>query len=124
MKTILYALLSFIFINTANAQSTESKSSVSITDSDHKYEFSASYNSELDKQVQGYMNDQIGNENNFSFKNTRVDATMTLDNKITFYIKNSPGKLILKLDKRKNSTELYNQFKKMCEGIRDLIQKK
>lgn len=100
------------------------KTSVSITEDDKSYELTAKYNEELTDKVNRCLDEGIAKGAKFSFKNTRLDAVMTLDNSITFYAKNSPGKLILKFDKRKNSTELYNRFKKTCEEIRDIVQKK
>jgi hypothetical protein len=99
------------------------KTSVTITEDGKSYELSAIYDEALTTKVQKYMDDFIGEGSKFSFKNIQTDAVLTLDNKLTFYMKSSPGKLILKFDKRKNSIELYNRFKKMCEGIRDIIQK-
>jgi hypothetical protein len=100
------------------------KTFVTLTEDDNSYELSAKYNEELTDKVNKYLDEGLAKGAKFSFKNTRLDAVMTLDNGITFYAKNSPGKLILKFDKRKNSTELYNRFKKMCEEIRDIVQKK
>lgn len=100
------------------------KTSVSITEDNKNYEFSAKYDEELTDRVNKYLDEGIAKGAKFSFKNAQLDAVMTLDNGITFYAKNSPGKLILKLDKRKNSTELYNRFKKTCEEISNIVQRK
>ncbi|MES2375089.1 MAG: hypothetical protein V4553_00840 [Bacteroidota bacterium] len=100
------------------------KTSVSVTEDDKSYSISAEYNPDLADKVNKCLDAGIAKGTNFSFKNTRLDATMTLDNGISFYAKNSPGKLILKFDKRKNSTELYNRVKKMVEEIKDIVQKK
>jgi hypothetical protein len=100
------------------------KTSVTLTEDENRYELKAEYNDELTNKIRSYMDDCITRGTGFSFKNTQLDADMTLSNHISFYIKTSAGKLNLKFDKRKNSAELYNRFKKMCEGIRDITQKK
>jgi hypothetical protein len=100
------------------------KTSVSVTEDDKSYALSVEYNPELADKVNKCLDAGIAKGTSFSFKNTRLDATMTLDNGASFYAKNSPGKLILKFDKRKNSTELYNRVKKMVEEIKDIVQKK
>jgi hypothetical protein len=100
------------------------KTSVTVTEDDKSYAVSAEYNPELTNKINKCLDEGIAKGTSFSFKNAKLDATMTLDNSISFYAKTSPGKLILKFDKRKNSTELYNRFKKMVEEIKDIVQKK
>ncbi|NNU33643.1 hypothetical protein HK413_04860 [Mucilaginibacter sp. S1162] len=116
-------LVSTTFAQTKTETVKNESNSVTLTENDKTYELSASYNADLDKKIYDYMDDQIS-DGGVKFRNTRVDAQMTLDNKMSFYAKNSPGKLVLKLDKRKNSADIYKRFKSMCEGIRDIIQKK
>jgi len=98
------------------------KTSVTVDDSKTYYEMVAEYNLSDDAKVRSYMNDELGDRNNFSFKNVNSDATMTLNDKTTFYMKSAPGKLTLKMDKRKNTDEIYDRFKKMCQGIRLIIE--
>jgi len=128
MKTnilIAFCLLFNICLTSTEtwAQKTDQKSAVSLTESNKTYELSATFDGDYTKKIQQYMDESLTDGSSFSFKNTQSDAVITLDNKITFYMKMSPGKLILKFDKRKNSAEFYDRFKKMCEGIRDIIQK-
>ncbi|WP_429376792.1 hypothetical protein [Mucilaginibacter sp. UYCu711] len=118
-----------LLVSTSFAQKTTNSvksdaTSVSLTEDHNSYELSAKYNEELTDKVNKCLDEGLAKGTDFSFKNTRLDAVMTLDNGVTFYAKNSPGKLILKLDKRKNSTELYNRFKKMCEEVSAIVQKK
>ena len=97
---------------------------VSISENGSRYEFHSVYNNNLTGKVLAYMDNTIARGSSTRFKNMQVDAQMTLDNHASFYIKSYPGKPDLKLDKRKNSVEIYTRFKSMCEGLRDLIQKK
>ena len=97
---------------------------VTITDNNTQYEFHSSFNKDLTPKVLDYMDNTIAKGSSTRFRNMQVDAQMTLDNHASFYIKSYPGKLDLKFDKRKNSAELYARFKSMCEGLKDIIQKK
>ena len=67
------------------------------------------------------MDDKIGNRNNVSFANTKIDGKITLDDHTTFYIKKYPGYLQLKLDKEENTVESYQRIRSMCEGIKKIV---
>ena len=56
-------------------------------------------------------------------KFAQLDAQLSLTGGIKFYIKSYPGELVLKFDKSKNNADDYTKFKKMCEGIKAIIQK-
>ena len=60
--------------------------------------------------------DQMG-----SSENDYIDANPRLDDNTRFYIKESPGRLKIRLDKRVNATASYYRIKKMCEGVKELI---
>jgi hypothetical protein len=64
---------------------------------------------------------KLGYPNNVSFVNSEIDATLTLQDQTTFYVRSYPGELELKLDKEKNSYEAYERVKKMCEGIKSVV---
>jgi hypothetical protein len=95
--------------------------SVKITDSAHYYELNAVYDKAKTRSIQQYMNDCITDHSDMSFINAQLDADITLDSKMTFHIKAYPGELELKFDKRKNNTNDYTKFKKMCEGIKTVV---
>lgn len=125
MKTKLFITLCILFsimlINaSAKAQTKQSNLSISVSDSPKTYEFSAEFDADKMPKVLGYMDGHLKGTG-ISFKNTQADADLTLDNKMTFHMKSSPGKLAFKFDKRKNSAEFYKQFKEMCEGLKTVI---
>lgn len=97
---------------------------VSESEDVNTYTFSASYNADKTKRVYTYINksispDQLGNSENDYF-----DVTTSLNDKTEFYIKESPGKLKIILDKRKNSSASYYRIKEMCEGVKKLLGEK
>lgn len=73
------------------------------------------------RDVENYMDDQIGTGNNTSFVNTRIDGRLTLDDHTTFYIKKYPGLVEIKLDKNENSPGAYLRIRSMCEGIKKVL---
>lgn len=97
--------------------------SISLKDSRDSYKMTAYFNEKQTARVHKYMDEQLGKRNNFSFTNAVLDATLTLDDRTTFYIKSSPGDLEINFDKEKNSYESYVQVKKMCEGIKTVLAK-
>jgi hypothetical protein len=95
--------------------------SISVSEDDEAYTFSANYNKANTARVESYINkcirpDRLGNS-----ADDYVDVTTSLPDKTQFYIKESPGRLKIKLDKRKNTTASYNRIKKMCEDIKQLL---
>lgn len=85
---------------------------------------SAWFNLDKTNAVHKYMDQQLGKRNNISFVNSEIDATIMLDDHTTFYVRSLPGDLEIKLDKKQNSQESYIQVKKMCEGIKNVIEGK
>jgi len=71
-------------------------------------------------KVERYMDDVLAS-GNMSFRNTRIDGQITLDDNSTFYIKKHRGYLYIKLDKYKNSDEAFYKIKSMCEGIKEIL---
>lgn len=94
---------------------------IKVSESEHYYKMQAHFNSRKTKDVDFFMDNKIGNRNNVSFANTKIDGKIILDDHTTFYIKKYPGYLQLKLDKDENSTESYQRIKAMCEGIKKIV---
>ena len=73
------------------------------------------------RKAERYMNETIGRQNNISFFNTETDAALTLDDGSKFYMKKSPGHIVIKMNKDENSDEAYHAIKTMCVGMKDVI---
>lgn len=99
------------------------KIEITISEDNDTYKMVATFNEEKTLKIQKYM-DECFKSSHFSFKHTESDADITLDDKSTFYMKSAPGRLTLKLDKNKNTAEVYTRFKKMCQGVKDIIGEK
>ncbi len=123
-KTLLMAicLLLSIGVTSASTIKTFDKTSVSISEDNKTYELKADYDEAKTDKLRSYLDKHLKSEG-FSFKNSETDATISVDGK-TLYVKNATGKLVLKLDKKKNSAEFYGKVKKMCDGISGVLNDK
>ena len=123
VKPILL-LIAVLFISFAGAEKSSAQqknAAVTISDSNTILSFKAKYDPAKTSRIQQYMTDAL-KETGFSFKNAQLDAQLALTGGINFYIKSDRGELILKFDKRKNNTADYTKFKKMCDGIKAIVQ--
>jgi hypothetical protein len=68
-----------------------------------------------------YMNYMIGRENNISFHHTHTDAVLTLEDGSKFYMKKSPGHILIKMNRDETSEQAYHKMKDMCRGIKDVV---
>jgi hypothetical protein len=124
---ILLAFCLFIALISFTKVFKESKldrTSFSVKESDDSYQISATYDPNKTGKVQAALDDNLKQRGDASFKNTQLDATMTLSNKMNFYIKSSPGKLLIKLDKKRNSSQALARFKKLGNDLRELLTEK
>jgi outer membrane lipopolysaccharide assembly protein LptE/RlpB len=87
----------------------------------HYYSMKAYFNRNKTRTVENYMDKKIGDRSNMSFRNTRIDGQIALDDHTTFYIKKYPGFLEIKFDKEENSVESYQRVRTMCEGIKGVV---
>lgn len=94
---------------------------IHVSESVHSYSMYANYPPGETRTVEEYMNYKIGNANNMSFINTRIDGQLTLDDHTTFHIKKYPGYIKIKLDKEKNSEQSYRHIKDICDGIKKVL---
>jgi len=88
---------------------------------DHYYEMTAKFNPEKTTEVDRWLDQELS-AGNMSFVNTQMDGEITLDDKITFFVKKSPGYLNIKFDKEKNSKEAFVKVKSVCEGINEVVR--
>lgn len=80
----------------------------------------ASFSRSKTGAVERYMDDMLATAN-MSFRHTRIDGEIALDDNSYFYIKKRAGYLYIKLNKDENSDEAYYKIKSMCEGIKRVL---
>jgi hypothetical protein len=126
MKTsVLFAAFSIvalsIFLVCARFEVFNHDISISVSEDEDNYTFSAQYNRVNTGVVEHYINTCISPDRLGNSENDYIDANTSLPDKTQFYVKESPGQLKIKLDKRKNSMASYYRIKKMCDGIKGLL---
>ncbi len=94
---------------------------ISYSEGSRYYSMKAHFNKNQTRKVESYMDETIG-DRNMSFINTRITGQLALDDHTTFYLKEYPGFLEIKLDKRENSHESYQRIRAMCEGIKEVVK--
>ena len=118
---IVICLASICFISPGYVQGRQGNTAVKISETGNIYQFKVKYDQAKTRRIQEYMTESL-KETGFKFTNTQLDANLTLNGGINFYIRSYAGDLALKFDKRKNNTDDYAKFKKMCEGIKTIVQ--
>ena len=96
----------------------------SISEENNVYKMTANFDANKTKGIQDYIGQCLDGHSHISFLNSRADASITLDDKTTFYIRSKPGNLEIKLNKQENSAASYKKIKKMCEGIKSIVEEK
>lgn len=118
------AILMCMFFSCSHHRRHNNSIDISISESHDIYKLQAAYNEDKTGEVQGYINRQIEPNRLFSSTEDYFDANTELKDRTKFYIKSSPGKLMIKLNKRENSYASCARIKNMCEGIAGILKEK
>ena len=94
--------------------------SITYNENGNYYKMKASFSRSKTAAVERYMDNMLAS-GDMSFRHTRIDGEITLDDQATFYIRKRAGYLYIKLDKNKNSDDAYYKVKSMCEGIKRVL---
>jgi hypothetical protein len=94
--------------------------SITYNENGHYYKMKASFSPSKTAAVERYMDDMLAS-GNMSFRHTRIDGEIALDDHSFFYMKKRTGYLYIKLNKDQNSDEAYYKIRSMCEGIKSVL---
>ena len=123
--SVLFATFSIIalsvFLFWARFNVYDHDTAITVNDDPDSYTFTARYDRNETARVEVFINKNISPDQMGSSENDYIDANPRLDDNTRFYIKESPGRLKIRLDKRVNATASYYRIKKMCEGVKELI---
>lgn len=97
---------------------------IAVHDDNDKYKFTAVFPDRNTTSVLEYINESISPNSLAKTDNDYFDVTTTLADRTEFYANESPGKLNIEIDKRKNSNASVYRIRKMCDGIKDMLTKK
>lgn len=96
--------------------------SIEYSESRNYYSMNAWFGENQTREVEEYLDEKIGRQNNVSFVRTKMDGWIGLDDHTNFFIKKFPGHISIELDKRKNSHDSYRQIKSLCEGMKEVLK--
>ncbi len=93
-----------------------------VSESGTYFTIRAKYDKQQSEEVDRFMDRYFDKYKKFSFQNTVMDATLTLNDGTGFYIKKQPGYLSIKFNKEKNSPTAYRQMKLLGERLKTVMQ--
>jgi len=97
---------------------------VSISDDGDEYEMYASYDRDMTRKIQRLVDRELNVDLGRSGRHTHVDATITLDDRTTFYMRALPGELRIKFDKNENSEDSWVRIQDVCEEIKEALEER
>jgi hypothetical protein len=123
MKNFLLSLSAIGLLWYIGFRYLENNGNINISFSENKEEvtISAKFPKDKTKEVQNYLTKELNGSDDFSFINTELDATITLHNKMNFYIYSNEGTLKIIMDRINNSAESYRKMKKMNEDLKKIL---
>lgn len=89
--------------------------SVSINDSEDRYQVYASYPLRHTSRIHHYLENRF---HNHDLRKRRMEGYVSMDEKTHIYIASIPGRLIMKLDKKEHDLESRLRFKQLGEDIK------
>jgi len=92
--------------------------SISVTDADDYYKIKAEYDEDRTGEVQTYLNKNFSPNDIFASEDDYMDINTELSDHTKLYLKSSPGKILIRLNKDENSKESYERIKKIGEGLK------
>ena len=84
----------------------------------------ASYDRDKARKIQRLLDRELNVDIGRSGRNTHVDATITLDDRTTFYMQAFPGELRINFDKTRNSEDSWNKMQDVCEEIKEALEER
>jgi len=120
MKKLPILVCALIICTTIISCRFHNNTSISYSDNGHYYKMKASFSRNKTGAVERYLDDMLA-AGNMSFRHTRIDGDIALDDHSAFYIKIRTGYLYIKFDKDQNSDEAYYKIRSMCEGIKRVL---
>lgn len=95
--------------------------SISYNDDARFYSMDAWYSTNKTKRTERYLNDMIGRDNHISFSHRHAEGLYTLDDGSKFYMKKSPGHIMIRVNKDESSDQSLHKIKDICRGMKDVV---
>ena len=120
MKKLPVLICALVICATIVSCRFHNNTSISYSENGHYYKMKAKFSRSKTGVVERYMDDMLAS-GTMSFRHTRIDGELALDDHTTFYIKKHAGYVYIKFDKDENSDEAYYKIRSMCEGIKRVL---
>ena len=94
---------------------------ITVSENEKELTISAKYPSERTIKIQKLLDKQFRQA---VFTNLEMDGVITLDDKTSFYMKSTKGRLKIEFDKRKNNKKSYQNMKHFGEDLKGVLAEK
>jgi len=112
-----------VFVGWVRYTHVENGLNISVKENNSYYRMEATFRENLTGDVQDYINDSIKPNGLFRSTNDYMNVSTTLADKTEFNVKESRGRLMIEIDKHKNTYSSYMRIKRMCQGVIELLKK-
>ncbi len=89
--------------------------SISVNDSEDRFQLYASYPRNKARRIQHLIDSRF---HNAMLRKNRVDGYMTTDDNTQFYVRTTPGRFLIRLNKNENNEEACLRLKQLGEEIK------
>ena len=89
--------------------------SISVNDSDDRLQVYASYPRNKAKRIQHLIDSRF---HNAKLRKNRVDGYMTMDDNTQFYVRTTPGRFLIRLNKNEHNEQACANLKELGEEIK------
>ncbi|SKC03768.1 hypothetical protein [Dyadobacter psychrophilus] len=114
--SIVYAIM-LLFTSCSNHKDL----AVSVKDSETDYIFAAQYDRSKTIAVQQYINEALKPNRIFADHSEEVVKDIKLTDGSVFHLESSPGDFTVEFEKNKNSKGSYDNMRKVCLGVREIV---
>ncbi len=84
----------------------------------------ASFDEDKTRKIQRLVDKELNIDLGPSGRNVHVDATITLDDRTTFYMRAFPGELRINFNKNENSNDSWEKIQDVCEDIKEALNER
>lgn len=121
-STVIFSFMLFIGYFCLAANNNPSRNTLVIKETSDYFQLTASYNEAETDRVEKYINACLRPESVFQGSDD-VDKDIILRDGTKFYIRSSPGDLLIKINTAKNTKASIQRIKIMCQGINGVINR-
>jgi hypothetical protein len=90
--------------------------SFQIKESDQRFQVYATYDRDRTAAVRRYLDQELHTQD--LFRKSTIDADIILEDNTKLYVKNTPGRLVIKFNREDNSEESFREMKRLAEGLK------